>query len=168
VAVLNDAGDRVPGHLNRFLCATGVLGAEITPTGTAKSVHFPCRAVLESPRFITLAAHQSLLLGQDEPLLHCLKLSVHEGIGRIAAGFSQPGGRSWRDVTLAFTASGDCPWLCLPPTSSCLLEAQTPLRCELEPAHQCPPNHDLIREWLLDLHLVRHPVGADLRLRSLL
>ncbi|MFO8238043.1 MAG: helix-turn-helix domain-containing protein [Prochlorococcaceae cyanobacterium] len=93
---------------------------------------------------------------------------MREGIGRIAAGFSQSGGRSWRDVTLAFTASGDCPWLFLPAASSCLLEAQTPLCCDLQPAPQCPANHDLIRDWLLDLHLVRHPVGADLRLRSLL
>jgi hypothetical protein len=93
---------------------------------------------------------------------------VQEGIGRIAAGFSQPGGRRCSDVTLAFTASGDCPWLCLPAASSCLLEAQTPLRCELQPVAHCPVTPDLISDWLLELHLVRHPVGADLRLRSLL
>jgi len=71
---------------------------------------------------------------------------VREGIGRIAAGFSQPGGRRCSDVTLAFAASGDCPWLCLPAASSCLLEAQTPLRCDLQPVARCPVTPDLISQ----------------------
>ncbi|MEO1002631.1 MAG: helix-turn-helix domain-containing protein [Cyanobacteria bacterium J06638_7] len=98
----------------------------------------------------------------------CLKLTVREGIGRIAASFNQPDGRSWNDVTLAFAASEERPWLRLPASLSCLLEAQTPLRCDLLPVAHCPVTHDLISDWLLELHLVRHPVGADLRLRSLL
>ncbi|MGL6133861.1 MAG: helix-turn-helix domain-containing protein [Prochlorococcaceae cyanobacterium] len=93
---------------------------------------------------------------------------MQEGIGRIAACFSQPAGRAWSDVTLAFATSEDSPWLRLPAATSCLLEAQTPLRCELQPLTHCPVSHDLIGDWLLELHLVRHPVGADLRLRLLL
>ncbi|MGB5135378.1 MAG: helix-turn-helix domain-containing protein [Prochlorococcaceae cyanobacterium] len=126
------------------------------------------RALLESPRSITLAAHQSLLLAQVARDAECLQLTVHDGIGRIAASFSQPGGRRWNDVTLAFAAREERPWLRLPASTGCLLEAQTPLRCDLQPLPHCPASHDLISDWLLELHLVRHPVGADLRLRSLL
>jgi hypothetical protein len=107
-------------------------------------------------------------MGLDAQNAECLKLTVHEGIGRIAASFSQPGGHRWTDVTLAFAASEERPWLRLPESTGCLLEAQTPLRCDLQPVPHCPVTHDLISDWLLQLHLVRHPVGADRRLRSLL
>ncbi|MCP9926314.1 helix-turn-helix domain-containing protein [Cyanobium sp. CH-040] len=126
------------------------------------------RAHLESPRSITLCAHQSLLLAQVARDAECLRLTVHGGIGRIAASFSQPGCRNWNDVTLAFAAREERPWLRLPASTSCLLEALTPLRCDMQPLPQCPASHDLISDWLLELHLVRHPVGADLRLRALL
>ncbi|MEX1318049.1 MAG: helix-turn-helix domain-containing protein [Synechococcaceae cyanobacterium] len=143
-------------------------GLESDSQALHNRAHPAGRALLESPRSITLAAHQSLLLARDSQDANCLKLSVREGIGRIAACFSQAGGRSWSDVTLAFATSEDCPWLRLPVATSCLLEAQTPLCCDLQPVSNCPVTHDLISDWLLELHLVRHPVGADLRLRSLL
>jgi hypothetical protein len=166
--VIHDARRRAPGHLGRFLCTAGDLGRRTGTAGTAQSLHPPGRALLESPRSISLAAHQSLLLARDSQVPSCLKLSVQEGIGRISASFRQPGGRRWNDVTLAFATREDCPWLRLPATTGCLLEAQTPLRCDLQPVPHCPVTHDLISDWLLQLHLVRHPVRADVRLRSLL
>jgi hypothetical protein len=93
---------------------------------------------------------------------------VQEGIGRISASFTQPAGRCCSDVTLAFAAPEECPWLRLPAAASCLLVAHTPIHCELQAVQHCPVTHDLISDWLLQLHLVRYPVGADLRLRSLL
>ncbi|MFM1812969.1 MAG: hypothetical protein RLZZ336_1907 [Cyanobacteriota bacterium] len=49
-----------------------------------------------------------------------------------------------------------------------MLEAITPVKLSLDYLPSCPPEADLIYEWLLELHLVRHPIGAETRLNKLL
>ena len=86
------------------------------------------------------------------------------GIARISLSF--PWGES--DITVAFCGAPDVPWLRLPAHTSCLLEAITPCQFTVQPDQLCPQSQDLIGQWLLDLHLVRHPVGAEARLAALL
>lgn len=51
---------------------------------------------------------------------------------------------------------------------ACMLEAITPTKLSLDYLTSCPSEADLIYEWLLALHLVRHPIGAETRLNKLL
>lgn len=76
-------------------------------------------------------------------------------------------GDSFPDITLAFCGTSGASWLRLPEGISCLLEALTDSVLELHYADHCPFAQDLVEQWLLDLHLVRHPVGAEARLASL-
>ncbi len=105
-----------------------------------------------------------------------MRLEVESGIGRLSASF----GGAWPDVTLAFCSESEPEWLRVPHGCFCQLEALTTMRLRLHRFHPDQPQaaalpsplelgeHELIAEWLLDLHLVRHPVGTDARLASLL
>lgn len=111
---------------------------------------------LQAGRTIRLPAHHRLT-----PALH---LSVLEGVGRVSTqlGWQCP------DVSLAFCSPAETAWLWLQPSSQWLLEALTPMQVQLEAVEATPSGVDLIAEWQWHLHLSRHPVGADQRVKNLL
>ena len=92
-----------------------------------------------------------------------MKLSFHNGVGRIAGSF----GSSFPDITLAFCGNHETNWIRLPGDSQLLIEALTNCVIEFHYQNSCPLHHDLMWQWLFDLHLVRHPVGSEARLVSL-
>ncbi|HGY5553589.1 MAG TPA: helix-turn-helix domain-containing protein [Prochlorococcus sp.] len=71
------------------------------------------------------------------------------------------------DVTLAFCGDAEAGWLRLPYDNTFLLEALTNSSLELQYSDRLPIEQDLLWKWLFDLHLVRHPVGAEARLITL-
>ncbi|MEY3750659.1 MAG: hypothetical protein RLZZ11_67 [Cyanobacteriota bacterium] len=105
-----------------------------------------------------------------------MRLEVQSGIGRLSASF----GDSWPDITLAFCGRSEPEWLHVPKGGICQIEALTTMRLRLHrfhpdqseaaalPSPMGMGERDLITEWLLDLQLVRYPVGTDTRLASLL
>ncbi len=115
-------------------------------------------------RQVHLKEGQTFLLSAPNKTLQCARLSFLKGIARISGSF----GNSLTDITLAFC--GDCEINCisLPYDSNLLLEAITEASVEVDYLGKCPINHDLMSQWLFDLHLVRHPVGSEARLVSLL
>jgi len=131
---------------------------------------------LELPRTLHLAQGDALLLSRTLKSSSWLRLDVESGIGRLATSF----GEAWPDVTLAFCGGDEPEWLHYPTADFCQLEALTPMQLRLhqidqgthqiaaQPSLPGPADRDLISEWLLDLHLVRHPVGTDARLATLL
>ena len=92
-----------------------------------------------------------------------MRLSFFSGISRVSGSF----GNTFRDITLAFCGDSDNSWICLPDDSHLLLEALTDSSLEMDYLSECPIQHDLMWQWLFDLHLVRHSVGAEARLISL-
>jgi hypothetical protein len=131
---------------------------------------------LELARPLQLAQGDALLLSRSSDASTWIRLEVDSGIGRLAASF----GDTWPHVTLAFCDENEPEWLCFPHGGFCQLEALTPMQLRLHRDNpgqpsitpvrsaQALPPRDLIAEWLLDLHLVRHPVGTDTRLATLL
>jgi CRP-like cAMP-binding protein len=86
----------------------------------------------------------------------------------------------WPDVTLAFCSRNEPEWLRIPHSGFGQIEALTDMRLRIHHQKTFQLNTidcalaselsgpDLISEWLLDLHLVRQPVGTDARLAALL
>ncbi len=73
------------------------------------------------------------------------------------------------DVTLAFCGAQDESfWVRLPVETNFLLEALTETFLEINYFEDSKSEDDLLCKWMFDLHLVRHPVGADARLIALL
>jgi len=91
-------------------------------------------------------------------------LTILEGVGRIAASFSP----LYRDVTLAFCGAAPNEWFRPPSFGRLHIEAVCDLKVQLRTHSEVLPGKDLLSDWLLDLHLVRHPTGALSRLSSLL
>jgi CRP-like cAMP-binding protein len=48
-----------------------------------------------------------------------------------------------------------------------MLEAVSSCSLRLQYTEHCPVHHDLLMQWLIALHLVRHPVGTEARLVAL-
>jgi hypothetical protein len=84
-------------------------------------------------------------------------------VARLAVGFDG----QFQDVTLAFCGDPEGQWLRLPQGVMLMLEAVSPCSLRLHYAEHCPVHHDLLMQWLIALHLVRHPVGTEARLVAL-
>ena len=93
-----------------------------------------------------------------------MNLSFIKGVARLSGSF----GSHFSDITLAFCGDPEDNWIKLPEETHLLLEALTCSSIKLQYFDSCPAQHDLMWQWLFDLHLVRHPVGADARLIALL
>ncbi|CAI8173988.1 MAG: Uncharacterised protein [Prochlorococcus marinus str. MIT 9215] len=119
---------------------------------------------LETLRSLKLAGGQTFLLTPPREERRCLRLFFQHGVARLSGSF----GDQYSDITLAFCGDPEGGWLRLPDDSNFLLEALTESSVELHYADQCPVDQDLVSQWLFDLHLVRHPVGSEARLVSLL
>jgi hypothetical protein len=84
-------------------------------------------------------------------------------VARLAVGFDE----NYPEVTLAFCGDPEGQWLRLPQGVMLMLEAVIPCSLRLYYAEQCPVHNDLLMQWLIALHLVRHPVGTEARLGAL-
>lgn len=123
-----------------------------------------------------LTQGETLLLSGSSDVLPWMRLQIDHGIGRLGASF----GETWPDITLAFCGGSEPEWLHVPHGGFYQLEALTPMQLQLDRLPASDPGaalrlspvalggRDLLAEWLLDLHLIRHPVGADARLAALL
>lgn len=131
---------------------------------------------MELARPLQLAQGEALLLSRSLDSSSWVRLEVEAGIGRVSVSF----GDAWPDVTLAFCGGVEPEWLQFPDGGLCQIEALTPMRLRVHRGRSAQHHaadlsssqgfgqRELITEWLLDLHLVRHPVGTDARLAALL
>ncbi len=119
---------------------------------------------LNSLRTLHLREGQTFLLSSSSTKIRCVRLSFKKGVARISGAF----GGQLTDVTLAFCGPSEEDYICIPQDTHLLVEALSESFLEFHYENQCPINNDLISQWLLKLHLVRHPVGADSRLLALL
>lgn len=119
---------------------------------------------LESPRTLQLTEGQTYLLSAQKEKGRYLRLSFQHGVARLSGSF----GDHLPDVTLAFCGEHEAGWLRLPEDNSFFIEALTHSSFEFHHSDHCPIEQDLLWNWLFDLHLVRHPVGAEARLVALL
>jgi hypothetical protein len=131
---------------------------------------------LELAKPLHLAQGDALLLSRSFEPSTWMRLEVQSGIGRLSASF----GDCWPDITLAFCGGSEPEWLHVPQGGFCQIEGLTTMQMCLHrfspdqpqtgalPSLTVMGERDLIREWLLDLHLVRLPVGTDTRLATLL
>jgi CRP-like cAMP-binding protein len=92
-----------------------------------------------------------------------VQIAFQSGVARLAVSFDE----QFPDVTLAFCGDQEAQWLRLPQGVVLLLEAVSECTLRLGYAEQCPVHQDLLLHWLMGLHLVRHPVGAEARLIAL-
>jgi len=125
---------------------------------------------------LTLAQGEARLLSRSLDPSVWVRLEIETGVGRISASF----GEMRPDVTLAFCSPNEPEWLRFPHGGFSQIEALTDMRFRLhhlttaqrQATDRAWPTEltgqDLIAEWLLDLHLVRQPVGTDARLAALL
>ena len=93
-----------------------------------------------------------------------VRLVFSEGVARLGASF----GERFSDITLGFCGCGEEQWVRVPSSITYLVEALCPCSLEVSYSLHCPVDPDLTWQWLFDLHLVRHPVGAEARLVYLL
>tara|TARA_Y100001968_G_scaffold318264_1_gene348258 strand:+ start:297 stop:986 length:690 start_codon:yes stop_codon:yes gene_type:complete len=126
-----------------------------------KSFYFVLSPNLNSS--IQLKENQSFLLSPPSKDTGCVRLTFHEGIARLSGSF----GNTFPDVTLAFCGNDESSWIRLPNESNLLLEALNDCQIDFQYEKSCPLHHDLMSQWLFDLHLVRHPVGSEARIVSL-
>lgn len=122
---------------------------------------FGCRP-LDSTHHLELKEGQTYLLGRPAESCTCVQITCQGGMARITASLDA----TCADITLAFCGGGDGQWLRLP-QGVLLLEAVKDCQLHLHYADTCPVHHDLLMQWLMALHLVRHPVGAEARLIAL-
>lgn len=119
---------------------------------------------LKSVHQLHLAENQTFLLAPPSDQHRCIRVRFTQGVARLACSF----GDVFPDITLAFCGDQEVKWLSLPFQNNFILEAMSASSLELEYVDQCEIEQDLIWEWLFDLHLVRHPVGAEARVAALL
>ena len=112
---------------------------------------------------VQLLEGQTFLLAPPDESHQCIQLSMFKGIARVSGSF----GNNFTDITLAFCGEEEKNWICLPDESTLLLEAMTDSSIKMHYESNCPLHKDLMTQWLFDLHLVRHPIGAEARLVSL-
>ena len=119
---------------------------------------------LESAHQLKLTENQTFLLTPPSEKHRFVRLRFSEGVARLACSF----GELFPDITLAFCGEQEVKWLSLPFQNNFILEAMSCSSLELQYQDHCLLEQDLIWEWLFDLHLVRHPVGAEARVAALL
>jgi hypothetical protein len=114
-------------------------------------------------KVVQLKEGQTYLLGESAEHHRCVQIACEQGVARLAVGFDQ----HYPEVTLAFCGDREGQWLRLPQGVMLMLEAVAPCNLRLRYAEHCPVHHDLLMQWLIALHLVRHPVGTEARLVAL-
>jgi hypothetical protein len=114
-------------------------------------------------KLVQLKEGQTYLLGQSAEQCRCVQIACEQGVARLAVCFDQ----HYPEVTLAFCGDREGQWLRLPQGVMLMLEAVAPCQLRLRYAEHCPVHHDLLMQWLIALHLVRHPVGTEARLVAL-
>jgi hypothetical protein len=92
-----------------------------------------------------------------------VRIACEQGVARVAAGFNE----NFPEMTLAFCGDPEGQWLRLPQGVILMLEAVIPCSLRLQYEEHCPVHNDLLMQWLIALHLVRHPVGTEARLVAL-
>jgi hypothetical protein len=118
---------------------------------------------LNSTHHLQLREGQTYLLDQCSDQRRCVQIACEQGVARLAVGFDD----TFPEVTLAFCGDPEGQWLRLPQGVMLMLEAVSPCNLRLHYAEHCPEHHDLLMQWLIALHLVRHPVGTEPRLVAL-
>ena len=118
---------------------------------------------LENTKSLKLISGQATLLSAPSPKRRCIAFSFDKGIARFSSSFDD----HYDDITLGFCGQNKSEWLRLPIASSLLLEAMNDCVFSFKYEEECPIHQDLMMQWLFDLHLVRHPVGSDVRLEYL-
>lgn len=118
---------------------------------------------LEPLRTLQLRGGQTFLLQPPFNTHKIVYFSCLSGYARFSGSFGEP----FSDVTLGFCGGLDSSCINLPPDTNLLLEALIDLSIEFTYLSDTKNQSDLLWQWLLDLHLVRHPVGAESRLNAL-
>ena len=119
---------------------------------------------LENTRKLQLREGQTTLLSSPFLKSSCVHLAFQKGIGRFSISLENYDD----DITLGFCGNSPSEWIRLPKGASLLLEALSDCILNFSYEDNCPIHEDLLMQWLFDFHLVRHPVGADARLVSLI
>jgi len=119
---------------------------------------------VEPANTISLVEGQSLVLPSHTSHWPALQLAVEAGVGRVYGEETL----LLPSMSLAFCGSFETSWLWLTPSATWFLEALTSMSLQVERVPATPAGADLIAEWQLDLHRVRHPVGADRRVIEVL
>ncbi len=119
---------------------------------------------LEPFKSLILREGQTFLLAPKSEERIFVRLSFIDGIARVSGSF----GDQIPDITLAFCGDSEDSCMRLPIDMNLLLEALTDSRVDIHYTSECPGEKDHLWQWLFDFHLVRHPVGAEARLISLL
>jgi len=120
--------------------------------------------VLEPESTISLVEGQCLVLPSHTSHWPALQLAVEAGIGRVYGEETL----LLPSMSLAFCGPFETSWQWLTPSATWFLEALTSMSLQVERVPATPAGADLIAEWQLDLHRVRHPVGADRRVIEVL
>jgi hypothetical protein len=118
---------------------------------------------LDSTHHLQLREGQSYLLGQSSEQHRCVQIACEQGVVRLAVNFDE----NYQEITLAFCGDPEGQWMRLPQGIVVMVEAVSACSLRLHYAEQCPVHSDLLMQWLLALHLVRHPVGTEARLVAL-
>ena len=67
-------------------------------------------------------------------------------------------------MTLGFCGDKEINAIRLIPYTNLIIEALSDCFLDVQYIQNCSVDHDLILKWLIDLHLVRHPVSSEARL----
>ncbi len=118
---------------------------------------------LELTRTLQLKEGQTALISEPSSSLRCIKLSFDSGIARIYGSL----GSKYEEMTLGFVGSKQSQCFRMPQVTSLLLEGMTDCLLEISYIEDCNVLDDCMMQWLLELHIIRHPVGADSRLYAL-
>lgn len=125
--------------------------------------HIRDGSALDSFHRLQLREGQTYLLAQASEERRSVRIACEQGVARLAVGFDE----NFPEVTLAFCGDPDGQWLRLPQGVMLTLEAVSACSLQLHYAERCPVANDLLMQWLIALHLVRHPVGTEARLVAL-
>jgi hypothetical protein len=120
--------------------------------------------ILRTTQQLTLSPGQAFLLHTGHSQQQCAELLITQGFCRISACM----GDDHDDLTLAIAGPGEPNLLRIPAEMSFMVEAVTASSLTLQYLTSCPSEVDLIYTWLLQLHHVRHSLGAEARLIRLL
>lgn len=113
---------------------------------------------------IELRPGEAIRLPDIEAQHRLIGLRIVSGIGRLCADCQH----LWPDATLAFCGKASQEWISTDQVGTLQLEALTPLEMHLNVGSRLVSGADLISEWLVIMHLVRHHLMAEKRFYSLL
>ena len=112
---------------------------------------------------LKLSEGQTALISEPSSNLRYIKLSFANGIARIYGSL----GNKYLEMTLGFCGNNENQYLRIPQDTSLLLEGMTNCLLSISYLEGVNIQEDHMMQWLLDLHIIRHPVGADSRIYAL-